>query len=102
VVPVNARLHLREVEHIVRDCGANAGRYAQPRRLAYAVAHGPIRGSFVPDHQTQQMRDLLRTRKQLVRERSRHVQRLQKTLEDANIKLDSWSSPMSWACLAAG
>ena len=33
--------------------------------------------------------DLLRTRKQLVRERSRHVQRLQKTLEDANIKLDS-------------
>jgi transposase len=35
------------------------------------------------------MRGLLRTRKQLVRERSRHVQRLQKTLEDANIKLDS-------------
>jgi transposase len=31
----------------------------------------------------------LRTRKQLVRERSRHIQRLQKTLEDANIKLDS-------------
>jgi transposase len=35
------------------------------------------------------MRTLLRTRKQLVRERSRHIQRLQKTLEDANIKLDS-------------
>ena len=35
------------------------------------------------------MRDLLRTRKQLVRERSSHIQRLQKTLEDANIKLDS-------------
>ena len=35
------------------------------------------------------MRNLLRTRKQFVRERSRHVQRLQKTLEDANIKLDS-------------
>jgi hypothetical protein len=35
------------------------------------------------------MRDLLRTRKQFVRERSRHVQRIQKTLEDANIKLDS-------------
>jgi hypothetical protein len=43
----------------------------------------------VPDQQTQEMRDLLRTRKQLTRERSRHVQRLQKTLEDANIKLDS-------------
>jgi transposase len=35
------------------------------------------------------MRDLLRTRKQFVRERSGHVQRIQKTLEDANIKLDS-------------
>jgi transposase len=57
--------------------------------LADLLAHGLIRSSFVPDQQTQEMRDLLRTRKQLVRERSRHVQRLQKTLEDANIKLDS-------------
>jgi transposase len=57
--------------------------------LAELLAHGLIRGSFVPDPQTQEMRDLLRTRKQLMRERTRHVQRLQKTLEDANIKLDS-------------
>jgi transposase len=57
--------------------------------LADLLAHGLIRGSFVPDPQTQEMRDLLRTRKQLVRERSRHVQRLQKTLEDAKIKLGS-------------
>jgi transposase len=57
--------------------------------LADLLAHGLIRGSFVPDEQTQEMRNLLRTRKQLVRERSSHVQRLQKTLEDANIKLDS-------------
>ena len=34
------------------------------------------------------MRNLLRTRKQLVREQSSHVQRVQRTLEDANIKLD--------------
>jgi len=57
--------------------------------LADLLAHGLIRGSFVPDQQTQEMRTLLRTRKQLVRERSSHIQRLQKTLEDANIKLDS-------------
>jgi transposase len=57
--------------------------------LADLLAHGLIRGSFVPDEQTQEMRNLLRTRKQLVRERVSHVQRLQKTLEDANIKLDS-------------
>ena len=57
--------------------------------LADLMAHGLIRGSFVPDRQTQEMRTMLRTRKQLVRERSSHIQRLQKTLEDANIKLDS-------------
>jgi transposase len=57
--------------------------------LADLLAHGLIRGSFVPDEQSEQMRTLLRTRKQLVRERSSHIQRLQKTLEDANIKLDS-------------
>jgi transposase len=57
--------------------------------LADLMAHGLIRPSFVPDEPTQQMRDLLRTRKQFVRERSAHTQRIQKTLEDANIKLDS-------------
>ena len=57
--------------------------------LADLLAHGLVRGSFVPNAQTQEMRGLLRTRKQLVRERTSHVQRLQKTLEDANIKLDS-------------
>ena len=57
--------------------------------LADLIAHGLIRASFVPDVPTQQMRDLLRTRKQFVRERSSHAQRIQKTLEDANIKLDS-------------
>ena len=56
--------------------------------LAELLAHGLVRGSFVPDEPTQEMRNLLPTRKQLVRERSSHVQRLQKT-EDANIKLDS-------------
>jgi transposase len=57
--------------------------------LADLLAHGLIRASFVPDVQTQEQRGLLRTRKQLTRERTSHVQRLQKTLEEANIKLDS-------------
>jgi transposase len=57
--------------------------------LAELLAHGLLRASFVPDMQTQEMRNLLRTRKQLVREQSSHVLRVQKTLEDANIKLDS-------------
>lgn len=57
--------------------------------LSDLAAHGLMRASFVPDGQTEELRGLLRTRKQLVRERSRHTLRLQKTLEDANIKLDS-------------
>ena len=57
--------------------------------LADLLAHGLIRASFVPDPQTQEQRGLLRTRKQLTRERTSHIQRLQKTLEEANIKLDS-------------
>src|SRR5918995_1572985 len=57
--------------------------------LAELLAHGLVRASFVPDAPTQELRTLLRTRKQLVRERASHVQRLQKTLEDANLKLSS-------------
>ena len=53
------------------------------------LAHGLIRASFVPDSPTQEMRTLIRTRKQLSREQARHILRVQKTLEDANIKLDS-------------
>jgi len=51
------------------------------------LALGLIRSSFVPPAPIQELRDLTRTRKQLVREIARHTQRLQKTLEDANVKL---------------
>src|SRR6476469_6216235 len=56
--------------------------------LAELLAHGLIRASFVPDAPTQELRSLLRTRKQLAREKASHTLRLQKTLEDANVKLD--------------
>lgn len=57
--------------------------------LADLLAHGLIRGSFVPPSHIQEVRDLSRTRKQLTREIVQHTNRLQKTLEDANIKLAS-------------
>src|SRR5499433_1985626 len=57
--------------------------------LAELSAHGLIRASFVPNTHTQELRTLMRTRKQLVREKANHILRVQKTLEDANIKLDS-------------
>jgi transposase len=53
------------------------------------LAHGLISASFVPPKPIQELRDLTRTRKQLVREASQHSLRIQKTLEDANIKLGS-------------
>jgi transposase len=57
--------------------------------IADLLACGLIKASFVPEEDIQELRALMRTRKQLVREQTRHVQRLQKTLEEANIKLDS-------------
>jgi transposase len=48
-----------------------------------------IKASFVPDQEIQELRALLRARKQLTREQTSQVQRIQKTLEDANIKLDT-------------
>lgn len=55
--------------------------------LADCLAHGLIRGSFVPPEPVQELRDLTRTRKQLVRESAQHTLRIQKTLENANLKL---------------
>jgi transposase len=57
--------------------------------IADLVSFGLIKASFVPDQEMQELRSLLRARKQLTREETRHVQRIQKTLEEANIKLDS-------------
>ena len=57
--------------------------------IADLLACGLIKASFVPNEAFQQLRSLLRARKQLLGEQTRHIQRLQKTLEEANIKLDS-------------
>jgi transposase len=57
--------------------------------LAELLAHGLVRSSFIPPAHIQELRDLTRTRKQLVRELSQHTLRIQKVLEDANLKLGS-------------
>src|SRR3954447_19175099 len=57
--------------------------------LADLLAHGLIRPSFVPPPAVQALRDLTRTRKQLTRERASHVQRIDKVLQGANLKLGS-------------
>ncbi len=57
--------------------------------IAELAAFGLIKASFVPPEWRQELRTLLRTRKQLARERTSHVLRIQKTLTQANIRLDS-------------
>lgn len=57
--------------------------------LADLLAHGLVAASFVPDGEQQALRDLTRARKQLVREKASHVQRIDKVLQTANVKLGS-------------
>ena len=60
--------------------------------IAQLLECGLMRGSFVPPVEIRELRDVTRYRRQLVEERSREVQRLQKILEDANVKLTSVAS----------
>jgi transposase len=55
--------------------------------IAELVEHGLVRPSFVPPEPIRQLRDLTRYRTEVVRERTREAQRLEKLLEDAGIKL---------------
>ena len=60
--------------------------------LADLGAHGLVRASFVPPPPVRELRDLTRARTIITRERTREVQRLEKLLEDACIKLSSVAS----------
>jgi transposase len=81
---VNAR-HVKAVpgrKTDVRDC----------EWLADLLRHGLLRPSFVPDRPQRELRELVRYRTALVREHTDAVNRLQKTLEGANIKLGDVAS----------
>jgi transposase len=76
---VNAR-HVKQVpgrKTDVKDC----------EWLADLLRHGLLRASFVPDRPQRELRELTRYRTTLVRERASEINRIQKTLEGANIKL---------------
>ncbi len=55
--------------------------------MADLLAHGLVRGSFVPPAPIMELRELARTRKQFVREVARHTQRIQKILDIAGLKV---------------
>jgi transposase len=63
--------------------------------LAQLGAHGLVRGSLVPPAPIRELRDLTRARTIMTRERGRDIQRLEKLLEDAGIKLSSVASDIT-------
>jgi transposase len=81
IVLVNPR-HLKQVPGRKTDV-------KDSQWLAQLLQHGLLRGSFVPPKPIRELRDLTRQRSQLVAEKSAVANRIQKTLEDANIKLAS-------------
>ena len=86
ILEASFTLVLANAQHVRNVPGRKSDR-SDAAWIADLLAHGLIRGSFVPPTPIQELRDLTRTRKQLVGEIARHTLRLQKTLEDANVKL---------------
>src|SRR5438067_375464 len=60
--------------------------------ICQLVEHGLVRPSFVPPREIRELRDLTRYRKAQIEDRTREVQRLEKTLQDGGIKLSSVAS----------
>jgi len=57
--------------------------------IADLLRHGLLKASFIPNREQRELREIARYRKSLIEERAREINRLQKILEGANIKLDS-------------
>jgi len=57
--------------------------------IADLLRHGLLKASFIPDREQRELREVARYRKSLIEERSREINRLQKILEGANIKLSA-------------
>ena len=57
--------------------------------IADLLRHGLLKASYIPNREQRELREITRYRKSLTEERCREVNRLQKILEGANIKLDS-------------
>lgn len=60
--------------------------------IATLLRHGLLQGSYIPNREQRELRELVRYRRSLIDERAREIQRIQKVLEGANIKLASVAS----------
>lgn len=63
--------------------------------IADLLQHGLLKASYIPDREQRELREIVRYRKSLIEERSRELNRLEKTLEGANIKLSSFVSNLN-------
>ena len=63
--------------------------------IADLLQHGLLRASYIPDREQRELREVSRYRKSLIDERAREINRLQKMLEGANIKLASVASDIN-------
>ncbi len=84
----NFELLLANAQHIKNVPGRKTD-VKDSEWIADLMRHGLLRGSFVPERPQRELRELTRYRTSLVRERAAEVNRVQKTLEGANIKLAS-------------
>jgi transposase len=78
----------------VRNLPGRKSDVSDAQWLAALLAHGLVRGSFVPPAPIQALRELTRTRKQLVREVTMHSQRIEKVLESGDVKLGAVLRPL--------
>jgi transposase len=78
----------------VRNVPGRKSDVSDAQWLADLLAHGLVRGSFVPPPPIQALRELTRTRKQLVREMTMHSQRIEKVLESGDVKLGAVLRPL--------
>jgi len=85
--PFGIQFFLSVTTHHVKNVPGRKTDVNDAMWLADLLAHGLIRASFVPPAAVQELRALTRTRKQFVRERSSHVLRIDKVLQDANLEL---------------
>lgn len=63
--------------------------------IADLLQHGLLKASYIPDKDQRELREIVRYRKSLVEERARELNRLEKTLQGANIKLSSFVSEIT-------
>lgn len=96
--PIYNLLELEEIKslvvnaHHIKNVPGRKTDVKDAEWIAKLLKHGLINGSFIPSREQRELRELLRYRRSLIRERTAEVARLQKVLEGANIKLASVAS----------